>query len=107
MLGFFFDVLEVESVDSRKDRQGQEFRAARLRLAGGVLSVRVRDSVKIVPGWSGKASGSARIITSKREFQGRFSDVVSLQPFELDTWVPLQQVQQATVSALESFTGRK
>ena len=65
MIGFFLDVLEVESVENRKDRAGSDYQVARLRLAGGVLAVRVRQGVKIVAGWSGKASGSARIVQTK------------------------------------------
>ena len=107
MIGFFLDVLEVESVENRKDRAGSDYQVARLRLAGGVLAVRVRQGVKIVAGWSGKASGSARIVQTKREFNRQFYDVVSLQPIELDTWVPLQQVQQNTLTAMDAFIGRK
>ena len=110
MIGFFLDVLEVESVDERKGRDSrfqQSSVYARLRLAGGSLSVKVRDGVKIAPGWSGKASGSARIALLKREFNGRLSDAVALQPVELDTWVPLAEVRQNAASAIDSFLGKK
>lgn len=110
-MGFFLDVLEVESVDERKGRDPrtsqQAITYARLRLAGGSLSVRVRDGVKILPGWNGKASGSARIVLLKREFNGRLSDVVALAPVELDTWVPLAEVRQSSASAIDSFLGKK
>lgn len=104
--GFFIDVLEVESVDTRKNRDPrnqQELTYARLRCAGGTLSVRVRDGVKILPGWSGKASGSCRIGILKREWNNRLSDVVAMIPFELDTWVPGVQLSTSNQSAMESF----
>ena len=109
-MGFFMDVLEVESVDERKGRDPrfpQSVTYARLRLAGGSLSVKVRDGVKIAAGWSGKASGSARVVLLKREFNGRLSDSVALSPVELDAWVPVAEVRQSAASAIDSFLGKK
>ena len=109
-MGFFMDVLEVESVDERKGRDPrfpQVTSYARLRLAGGTITVKVRDGVKIVAGWSGKASGSCRVVMLKSEFNGRLSDKVAFSPVELDTWIPGAEVRQTASGAMESFLGKK
>lgn len=106
-MGFFVDVLEVESLDMRKDKNGVDKLWARLRLAGGSISVQVRSGTKILEGWSGKASGSVRVLSSKRDFQGHLSDLVTFQPVELDTWVPGEQVLKQGFTALDSFMGKK
>lgn len=108
-MGFFMDVLEVESVREMKNRDprlpGSLY--ARLRLAGGTISCKVRDGVAITPGWSGKVSGVVRIGTLKREFNGRLSDVTCLIPAEIDTWIPGQEVKKVAVPAIQSFLDKK
>lgn len=106
MVGFFLNVLEVESISERKSRDPKNpLRSswyARLRLEGGTITVQIKDGLKIDAGWSGRASGICRVQTLKREWNGRLSDAVVLVPALLDSWVPLQQVQQPA-SAMESF----
>ena len=105
-IGFFCNVLEVESINERKSRDPKAPLAsswyARLRLEGGTVTVQIKDGLKITPGWSGRAYGSCRIASLKREWNGRFSDVSSFVPAVLDKWEPLQQVS-STGSVFDSF----
>lgn len=102
--GFFVAVEEVESVNERKGRPGfPPALYARLRLSGATLSVKIKDGVNVPVGWSGMASGSVRIVTMKREFNGKLSDAVVLAPFEIDDFRPFKQVKQEQTSALASF----
>ena len=109
-IGFFMNVLEVESISERKSRDPKAPQLstfyARLRLEGGTITVQVKEGVKIASGWAGRASGLCRIASLKREWNGRFSDVTVLVPALLDTWVPTHQVESIS-SALDSFMNVK
>jgi hypothetical protein len=109
-VGFFMNVLEVESINERKSRDPKAPLAstwyARLRLEGGSITVQIKDGLKITTGWAGRASGSCRIANLKREWNGRLSDVTCLVPAVLDQWVPSHQVETAG-TALDSFMSAK
>lgn len=105
MVGFFADVLEVEDVFERKQKDSRLSSVlwARLRLEGALISVRVKDGVKIPVGWSGKVTGTCVPSRLKSEFNGRLTDRDCLIYGVIDGFIPVAEVRHEEGSAFTSF----
>lgn len=103
MLGFFAHVLEVESVEERKNKKtGQLVNWAKLRIEGDIIDIRIRPGVSVPVGWSGQAMGSLVPSLLKSEFNGRFSDVKCCRYAWLEEFKPLEEVKKSG-STLQNF----
>lgn len=105
MLGFFVNVLEVESVEERKNKKtGQLVSWAKLQIEGDVIDIRIRPGVSVPVGWCGKASGTLVPSLLKSEFNGRLLDVKACRFAWLEEFIPGEEVKKSG-SALQNFLG--